>query len=344
MKLSIIVPVYNMASDGKLEFCIRSLLNQTIEDYEIIAVNDASTDNSFEVLYALQEQQRKTAFPERLKVLTYEENLRQGGAKNVGIRESNAEWIGIVDSDDWVHPSMYEKLLKKADETGADVVCCDYSIVYEHTFTPGEVEINNTPEQMGVLDDEKYKKIILDSGSMVIKIWKRDMIVSNNLWYPEHMFYEDNCCGPLWLLHCKHFEKVDEPLYYYYQHNASTVHYTTKEKLSNRIQAMDLLIEKARALGLLEKFRDEFEYKYAELAFITTVFSAMQANVSGRNRLIRSLRKKILSTFPGYEKNPYFVKRMGAEEKKELALLRLSPILFLGYYDLLHFYRKVRYK
>ena len=67
MKLSIIVPVYNMAADGKLEFCIRSLANQTIDDYEIIAVNDASTDNSLEVLFALKKE-----LGDKLKVITYE--------------------------------------------------------------------------------------------------------------------------------------------------------------------------------------------------------------------------------------------------------------------------------
>jgi len=340
MKLSIVVPVYNMASDGKLEFCIQSLLNQTIDDYEIIAVNDASTDNSLEALFALQREN-----PEKLKVLTYEENLRQGGAKNYGIKASNAEWIGICDSDDWIAPDMYEKLFRKQEETGADVVACDYSVVYEHTFQIGEVEVNNTPDQCGILDDEKYKKLILDSGSMVIKIWKRSMIVENNLWYPEHMFFEDNCMGPLWLLHCKHFEKVDEALYYYYQHDASTVHYTTVNKLHDRMKAMELLVCKSKEMGLYERFKEEIDYRFTELYFVTTLFSLMQSpNLkTERMSILGELREGILSTVPEFRSNKYYIDRMGPEEKKLIDKLISSKKGFVLYYDALHMYRKVRY-
>lgn len=340
MKLSIIVPVYNMAADGKLDFCIRSLANQTIDDYEIIAVNDASTDNSLEVLFALQKE-----FPDKLKVLSYEENLRQGGAKNYGIKASKAEWIGICDSDDWIAPNMYEKLFRKQEETGADVVACDYSTVSSHTFEIGEIEINNTDDQMGILDEERYKKLILDSGSMVIKIWKREMIVDNNLWYPEHIFFEDNCMGPLWLLHCKHFEKVNEPLYYYYQHENSTVHNTTVSKLHDRMKAMELLIKESRERGLYSKYKEEFDYRFTELFFITTVFSLMQSDnlKNQRNIVLDELKNGILKEVPDFRNNKYYIDRMGDEEKKMINLLMKSRSRFVLYYDALHLYRRVRY-
>lgn len=340
MKLSIIVPVYNMASDGKLEFCIRSLANQTIDDYEIIAVNDASTDNSLEVLFALQKE-----FPDKLKVLTYEENLRQGGAKNVGIKASQAEWIGICDSDDWIAPDMYEKLFVKQEETGADVVACDYSTVSSHTYEIGEIEINNTDDQMGVLNNEKYRKLILDSGSMVIKIWKREMIVNNNLWYPEHMFFEDNCMGPLWLLHCKHFEKVNEPLYYYYQHDASTIHNTTVSKLNDRMKAMELLIEESKERGLYNSFKEEFDYRFTELFFITTLFSLMQSSNLRKERkdFLSKLYNGIMTTVPEFRNNKYYEARMGLEEKKLINLFISSRTRFMLYYDALHLYRRLRY-
>lgn len=76
MKLSVIVPVYNMAADGKLKYCMDSLVNQTIDDYEIIAVDDASTDNSWEIL---QEYERK--FPNRCRIFRHQVNKRQGAPK-----------------------------------------------------------------------------------------------------------------------------------------------------------------------------------------------------------------------------------------------------------------------
>ena len=105
MKLSIIVPVYNMAGDGKLNFCMDSLVNQTVSDYEIIAVDDASTDDSLKILRKYEREH-----PGLVKVITYPNNRRQGGAKNEGLKAAVGEWIGFVDSDDWIAPDFYEKL------------------------------------------------------------------------------------------------------------------------------------------------------------------------------------------------------------------------------------------
>ena len=122
MKLSVIVPVYNMAADGKLEYCLDSLVSQTLEggSYEIIAVDDCSTDNSFEIMKRYEEK-----FPDRFIAIHSEKNLHQGGAKNIGLAIAKGEWLGFIDADDWITPDYYEKLIKKAEETGADMVGCD---------------------------------------------------------------------------------------------------------------------------------------------------------------------------------------------------------------------------
>lgn len=80
MKLSIIVPVYNMAAEGKLEYCLNSLVAQTIGDYEIIAVDDCSTDDSWKIL---QDYQKR--YPEKFCALHSDVNQKQGGAKNIGM-------------------------------------------------------------------------------------------------------------------------------------------------------------------------------------------------------------------------------------------------------------------
>ena len=95
MKLSIIVPVYNMAHDGILEFCLDSLLNQTVDDLEIIAVDDKSTDDSLKVLREYEDKN-----PGKVRVIASPENRRQGGAKNLGLLAAKGEWLGFVDSDD----------------------------------------------------------------------------------------------------------------------------------------------------------------------------------------------------------------------------------------------------
>lgn len=337
MKLSIIVPVYNMAAGKKLQYCIDSLLNQTIDDYEIIAVDDCSTDESLSIL-----KQYESQYPDMLTALHAKENLRQGGAKNIGIRHAKGEWIGFIDSDDWIHPTMYEKLLKKAADTGADVVGCDYHFVDKHTMEIGKRGYNHDNAQTGILDVEKYKKLVLKSGSMVIKIYKRQMITQNELYFPEYTFYEDNTMSPLYFLYSKHFELVDEPLYYYYQHEISTVHHVSEEKCKDRMQTSILLIEECRRRGFYDEYFTELEYRFTQLYLINTLFSYMAGAKTTKVSFIKELRTGILEYFPKFMDNTYYTKQTPQEEKKLIAMFIKSPIYFYSYYKALWFYRHLK--
>lgn len=341
MKLSVIVPVYNMVADGKLAFCMDSLVAQTIDDYEIIAVDDKSTDDSLELLY-----QYKKQYPELIKVIASPNNRKQGGAKNLGLREATGEWLGFVDSDDWIAPDYYEKLLAEADRTGADIVGCNYSIKYEHDYVVGKEAHSNFPEQAGVMNEEKYAEAILTPGSMVTKIYKRSIFYDNGLWFPEYMFYEDNCTGVLTMLYCKEFAYVNEPLYYYYQHSTSTVHHVSIEKCNNRLQTMEILMEECYKRGFLEEYPEELEYRFTELFYVNTLFTYMILMPFWKKRIsyLRLLREGIMAYFPEYATNPYFEEKQDAEVKKLTAMHCKSPFKFFWYYTALTTYRKVRKK
>lgn len=337
MKLSIIVPVYNMAAEGKLQFCMDSLLNQTVKDYEIIAVDDASTDDSLKIL-----RMYEARCPGKVRVITYSENRRQGGARNEGLRAASGEWIGFIDSDDWIAPEFYEKLLDKAEKTGADVVGCDYSLVSEHTFETGRVVQNNTPEQTGILDREKHKKLFIRPGSMVIKVYRASVLRENKLCFPQGIFYEDNCAAPLWSLYFKRFERVEEALYYYYQRNESTVHHITEEKCRDRMKSAALLYEECWNRGLLEQYRPEVEYRFAELYYVITLFSYMQGVKHPKLSFVRELRQGVSSRFPDFEKNEYYRAYTGREEQELIAMQGKSDLKFYWYYRLKLLVRRAR--
>lgn len=337
MKLSIIVPVYNMAGDGKLNFCMDSLVNQTVSDYEIIAVDDASTDDSLKILRKYEREH-----PGLVKVITYPNNRRQGGAKNEGLKAAVGEWIGFVDSDDWIAPDFYEKLLKRAEETGADLTGCNYSLVEKHSYEIGCVVQNNTAEQTGLLDAEKHKNHLMYSGSMVVKLYKASVIRGNNLDFPQGIFYEDNCAGPLWSLYFTHFERVEEPLYYYYQHNASTVHHISEEKCRDRMKAAVLLYEECKKRGFLEQYRQALEYRFTELYYVNTLFSYMQGVMHPRLSFVKALRRGLEERFPEFERNPYYRANTGNEEQRLIAMQGKSDIRFFWYYRLKLFVRKCR--
>lgn len=338
MKLSIIVPVYNMVEGGKLDFCMQSLINQTIDDYEIIAIDDKSTDQSLEVLRVWEKK-----YPEKIKLIASPENRKQGGAKNLGLKKASGEWIGFVDSDDWVTPDMYEKLLQKAEITGADIVGCDYTIVYEHTMTQGKYSRNNSLEQTGIADATKHREMILDPGSMVIKIYHRDIFWKNNIWFPEHIFYEDNAVAALTMLSAKRFEKVEECLYYYYQHSESTVHTISEARCRDRMQASQIYIEECKKRGFYEECKEEIDYKFFELFYKNTLFSYMQACKKTKLSFIKKIKRGLLAQVPNFMENRYYLEYTDEENKKLICMQMKSDILFYLYYKLLYLYRRIRY-
>lgn len=329
MRLSVIVPVYNMAGEGKLNFCMDSLVKQTIEDYEIIAVDDASTDDSLKILREYEKN-----YPGKVRVVSYGVNRRQGGAKNQGLAYAAGDWIGFIDSDDWVAPDYYEKLLAKAEETGADVAGCDYSLVTKQRFVPGRVVRNNTSEQTGELDRERHKRLFMRPGSMVLKIYKASVLRENGLGFPEGIFYEDNCAGSLWSLYFRRFERVEEPLYFYYQHGSSTVHHITEEKCRDRMRAAELLYEECEKRGFLEEYRQELEYRFTELYYVITLFSYMQGVKRPKLSFVRKLRRGTAERFPDFQANPYYKEHTGQEEQRLIAMQGRSDLRFFVYYRL----------
>ena len=338
MKLSIIVPVYNMTAGGKLEYCLNSLLTQKMDDYEIIAVDDKSTDDSLKLLREYEQR-----YPDKMRVIASSENRRQGGAKNLGLNAAHSEWIGFIDSDDWIAPDMFSKLLEKAAETGADVVGCDYLITDEIGKEEGIRETNNDPEQTGVLDDEKYRRLILKPGSMVIKIYRRELFEENHIRFPEKMFYEDNAIGVLPLLHAKHFERVEEYLYFYYQHQTSTVHTIDMGRLNDRVKAAKIYLEECKSRGFYDKYKEEIDYKVFELGYRNTLFSYMQTVKKVKYDYLVQMKAFLEQYVPDVESNSYLAKYMDAENKKLIHMHLKSPLAFMIYYKLLWFYRGLRY-
>jgi glycosyltransferase EpsH len=349
IKLSVIVPVYNMASDNKLTFCLDSLVEQTLDpgSYEIIAVDDCSTDGSLSIL-----RDYEARYPGRFRALHSQVNLHQGGAKNIGLAVAEGEWIGFIDSDDWVTPDYYEKLLNKAEDTGADMVGCDYNMTSEHSFEVGEVVHNNSADQTGVLDREKYKKLMIETGSLVVKIYRRGIILGDYQpgtapkvdIFPENIFYEDNAVSNTWMIRSRHFEYLPEPLYYYYQHDTSTVHSISRKNLEDRMVAGRLLVKSARDNGYLDDYRQEIEFQYTVLFYINTLFSAMprKYHVRGAYSFTKALAKEMKETFPDFQENPYYIEKIHPEEKKLIGYQMKSHLFFYLYYRLLWFYRDLR--
>lgn len=337
-KLSIIVPVYNMAGGGKLEYCIRSLLNQTISDYEIIAVDDKSTDNSLELLHRFEQEN-----PGKVRVIESAENGRQGAARNKGILAAKGEYLGFMDADDWVLPDTYECVLRKAAETGADVVGFDMCIVHEHTMVPTAQVPCNTQDQTGVLNHDTRTRLLLKPGPFSTKIYKREFFFDPPFVFPEKIAYEDNAVLVDIVMRMKHFEHISEVKCFYYQHMDSTTHSINQKQIDDRMTAMGIMLDSAKRWDVVEEFHKEIEFLYATRFYSTTLFSYMQGDIPHSMRFVRALGQQVKKEFPDFLGNSYFTDALNEEQLKWVKLQQKSTLLFYLYYNFKKCYRKIRY-
>ena len=156
LKVSVIVPVYN--SEIYLRDCLESLLNQTLTELEIILVDDASTDKSFEIIV-----EYKNKYP-KIKIFKSEQNKGQGASRNIGMSLATGEYIGFLDSDDYVAPTMYENLYNSAKENNANIATTRLTFVKDGSYLGKIFESNNRINNYTPLDNPK---LVLDESGKV---------------------------------------------------------------------------------------------------------------------------------------------------------------------------------
>lgn len=199
--ICVIVPVYN--TEPYLRKCLDSIIVQTYENLEILIIDDGSTDKSGRIC----DEYTKDA---RVKVF-HTENRGLSAARNKGLDEANGDWIGFVDSDDWIDPDMYEILLQIAKKTGADIVECG---VYEEY--PGETK--NKEKKSKKLTGSKAVEALLReelSDNVWNKLWRRQCFT--NMRFPENRLFEDIVTTYRIFLKVECVQSIEECKYHYLQ-------------------------------------------------------------------------------------------------------------------------------
>ena len=163
-KISVIVPVFN--TDRYLRRCLDSILNQSLVDIEVVCINDCSTDNSPAILEAY------TRNDERVKIITFEENQGVSKARNIGINEALGEYVGFIDSDDYINDCYYESMYIAAQRSNADISKCNRKTI----------EIDGSQEIMAdnAIATDKYKFV----SGFTTAIYRKSMLDENGIEFP----------------------------------------------------------------------------------------------------------------------------------------------------------------
>lgn len=221
IRLSIIVPFYNV--EKYIEECIRSLYDQDIpqEEYEVICVDDCSPDNSVAVI---EDWRLKV---ENLKLIRHERNKKLGGARNTGLREAKGRYVWFVDSDDYVTPNCLVKLLREAEAQDAEMLLFDYA-----TITNGKSQQVVYPKIADrLLTGDELLRQVQERWYVCVptawnKLYKREFLMQNGLLFTENVMYEDTDLSLKMLAYLKRI-KYTNVVAYNYRQNALSI---TKER------------------------------------------------------------------------------------------------------------------
>jgi HAD superfamily hydrolase (TIGR01549 family) len=248
-KVSVIIPVYN--AEPYLKRCLDSVCNQTLKDIEIICVNDGSTDNSLEILRKYEKED------DRIKIVSFERNKGVSIARNTGIDAAQGEYIGFVDSDDYIDLDFYEKLYTKASESGAEIV-------------KGEIKINN---QNQVSNNNVNKCKMYFFYFFTTAIYKREFLKENKIGFPDDVEIGED---PIFSLTAA--IKTDRiillnDVFYHYEKNQ----YSATGREINPITINKYLKAYAKIINILnnEDLDEEsylipfYDYFYTELVFLS---------------------------------------------------------------------------
>jgi len=318
--LSIIVPAYNC--ENLISVCINSLINQTLarELYEIIIVDDKSTDNTLLEI-------AKYGVYKNIKIIKNPINLRQGGARNNGLKNSSGKYIMFVDADDWVDANYCKYMLDKIQSENYDIVICNYYDIKSRNSNEKKLATNLPFYDIKKIDN-KIKELLWIYGGLVWnKIYRRDFLLkidSKLNIFPENMYYEDNAILNHLLCQISSIGFVKQPLYFYYKNQNSTVHNTNISKLLDRKKSGEILIRLAKNSDYIDSIYDAVEYRVFMLYYLGSIkmfFGQKPKNET--MKIFHEIKNHFLENFPTFNENK-FINEMVNKNDIQLIMMHIN--------------------
>ena len=293
-KVSIIVPVYNV--EKYLAKCLDSLVNQTLEDVEIIVVDDGSKDNSKQIIDEFQ-----TKYPDKIKSFV-KENGGLSDARNFALDRASGEYIGFVDSDDYATAEMFEEMYSLAQKYDAEMVICNLQKVDENgKILQKLTQVPNMPEK---IDLAKNLSVFSDLGYFACnKLFKKELF--ENKRFKKGVHFEDIQLVPQLLLSCKTLAQTQN-YHYQYLERQDSITKTHTEK------GLDLL----KAVKDVEEVFKKSQYSNEKQAL--KLFWIMEAVYS-------------YLAYLAFVKDDNLYRKMSAELRKFIKERKISLIEILNY-------------
>lgn len=300
-KVSVIVPVYN--TEAYLDACLSSLMAQTLQEIEVLVVNDGSTDGSQEIIdrYVVQH-------PDKIHGFTIP-NGGAAAARNAALPHVTGEYVGFVDSDDTVRPDMYEKMYQKAKAMQADIVCCDYMRVAEgekvtcHTFANGRIS------EETLFDKSVYEAPLLfqEVPYACTKLFKTALIRDHQIAFRTDLrIYEDLLFTYSCFAHADRISRVDEPFYDYVVSRSGSLTNELSEKRFDLTKVTDYLMDYYKELGRYEELKEALWDIVIRHMYVVLLKEVRKEDKALKLRYLDTMFSFLDRTYPQWKSNMYF--------------------------------------
>lgn len=320
LKISIIVPLYNM--EAYLAKTLDSLIAQTLQDIEILCIDDGSTDSSPDIL-----ERYRRLVPQKIKVFR-KVNGGIADARNFGLSKVTAPYFAFVDSDDTVEPNMMETLYLKAIETKAQMVTCN--------FWWSEEKGERLQKDGPYLNQKELLTHMF--ATLWNKLYETAWIRSTNLSFPTGYRYEDASFLYKLVPYLERWSYVDEAFIHYLQRPGSITH-NHNDKVKDMIHVFEDLLLHYHHKGFYESYQPELEYLFIRFFLGNSFLRSCQIVDKHDRKLTLDLSYKVLTNhFPNWRRNDY-LRKGGLKDKYYLTV---NDTTYSLYATVFHFLYRIK--
>ena len=250
-KISVLIPIYN--SEKYIEECIKSVINQTYRNIEIICINDGSTDSTKNILENLQK------IDNRIKIIN-KKNTGYGNSLNLGIKNAKGEYIAIIESDDFIKDTMFDKLIKIIKEQNCDIIKANFYKKNSKTKKYSSKYFTNSIQNI-----EIFPQMLLIQPSVWSAIYKKDFLTKNNIKFSKtkNASYQDISFHFITMFLAKKIFLLDETLYYYRINNPkSSINSSNKPfQIFKEFKRINEFLKNIKTDKKQEEIKNIFEFK-----------------------------------------------------------------------------------
>jgi glycosyltransferase involved in cell wall biosynthesis len=287
--ISIIVPVYNV--EKYLSQCINSLINQTIKNLEIILVNDGSLDNSGKICDEFSKIDNRI-------IVIHKENNGLSSARNAGLEIAKGNYIGFVDSDDWLDETMYETLLKLIKDNGSDISCCKF---FKAADSGEKIPAIDNETIQSFTNIEGLNNFYNDLYTQTVVAWNKlyDKNLFDNIIYPTGKIHEDEGTTYKLFYKANKITYTNKPLYYY---RTTPNSITTRKFNKKRLDIIDVYDEKIKFIRTINNTEIYSKTLKWYLFTLINCYFECYDNMEDNEKYLTSIKKKISETYKDYNR------------------------------------------